>query len=93
LKFKGYVSAVTSPHLKGRKNVVLHEGDFTQPMLAVWFGNESQGVSELAVKNSEVCINIPMCGIIESLNLGACTGIVLYEVTKQRRNYLTTRRK
>jgi len=28
-----------------------------------------------------------MFGIIESLNLGTCSGIVLYEATKQRREY------
>ena len=28
-----------------------------------------------------------MFGMIESLNLGTCSGIVLYEVTKQRRAY------
>ena len=28
-----------------------------------------------------------MCGIIESLNLGTTTGIVLYEITRQRREF------
>ncbi len=85
---KNFISYVTSPHIKGKWNVILHEGEFTQKRLAVWFGNESQGVSEEAINNSEFCINIPMCGIIESLNLGTSTGIVLYEVTKQRRAYV-----
>lgn len=82
-----YVSMVTSPHAKGRRNLVLHEADYTHPKLAVWFGNESRGISDLAVAHSECCISIPMFGIIESLNLGTTTGIVLYEVTKQRREY------
>ena len=82
-----FVSVVTSPHLKGHNNVVLHEGDFTQIRLAVWFGNESKGISKLALEHSEACVNIPMYGIIESLNLATSTGIVLYEVTKQRREF------
>lgn len=82
-----FVSVVTSPHLKGQNNVALHEGDFTQLRLAVWFGNESRGISQLAIDHSETCINIPMYGIIESLNLATSTGIVLYEVTKQRREF------
>lgn len=45
------------------------------------------GVSDVAVNNSKMCINLPMCGIIESINLGTCTGIVLYEITKQRRKF------
>jgi len=83
-----FISIVTSPHVKGMKNVVLHEGDYTtQTKLAVWFGNESRGISDLAVQNSEMCVSIPMYGMIESLNLGTTSGIVLYEVTKQRREY------
>jgi tRNA (guanosine-2'-O-)-methyltransferase len=82
-----FVSVVTSPHIRGQNNVVLHEGDYTQIRLAVWFGNESRGISDLAVKNSIMCLNIPMYGIIESLNLATSTGIVLYEVTKQRREF------
>jgi tRNA (guanosine-2'-O-)-methyltransferase len=82
-----YVSVVTSPHVKGKSNQVLHEADYTHPRLAVWFGNESRGVSAEAVEKSEFCVSIPMFGMIESLNLGTTTGIVLYEITKQRRAY------
>jgi tRNA (guanosine-2'-O-)-methyltransferase len=82
-----FVSVVTSPHIKGKENYVLHEADYTQPRLAIWFGSESCGISDTAVERSACCISIPMFGIIESLNLGTTTGIVLYEVTKQRRAY------
>jgi tRNA (guanosine-2'-O-)-methyltransferase len=85
-----FTSVVTSPHIKGKQNFILHEADYTQPRLAVWFGNESRGVSEAALERSECCISIPMFGIIESLNLGTTSGIVLYEVTKQRRAYQET---
>lgn len=83
-----FVSVVTSPHVKGKTNVVLHEADYTEyTKLAVWFGNESRGISDLAVEHAEMCVSIPMFGMIESLNLGTTSGIVLYEVTKQRREY------
>ena len=87
LEKKRFVSMVTSPHLKGEKNVVLHKGDYTQIRLAIWFGNESRGISDEVIKKSEMCVNIPMYGIIESLNLATSTGIVLYEITKQRREF------
>jgi tRNA (guanosine-2'-O-)-methyltransferase len=93
LKLKNFTSVVTSPHTKGRKNVILHEGDYTQKKLAVWFGTESKGISDLAVAESELCINIPMYGFIESLNLGTSTGIVMYEITKQRRDFQNRDRK
>jgi tRNA (guanosine-2'-O-)-methyltransferase len=87
LEANRFSSIVTSPHIKGKQNFILHEADYTQPKLAVWFGNESRGISDLVVKRSESCISIPMFGMIESLNLATTTGIVLYEVTKQRREY------
>ncbi|WP_137113418.1 RNA methyltransferase [Mesorhizobium sp. GR13] len=88
LEKNGYISVVTSPPVKGKTNVYLHEGDFTpHAKLAVWFGNEARGISPLAVEHSEMCVAIPMFGMIESLNLGTCSGIVLYEVAKQRREY------
>jgi tRNA (guanosine-2'-O-)-methyltransferase len=83
-----FVSVVTSPHIKVKRNVVLHVADYTSyTRLAVWFGNESRGISELVVEHSEMCVSIPMFGMIESLNLGTTSGIVLYEITKQRREY------
>ena len=87
LKERRYTSIVTSPHVKGKDNYVLHEANYTHPRLAVWFGNESRGISEKAVEESEFCVSIPMFGMVESLNLGTTTGIVLYEITKQRREY------
>jgi tRNA (guanosine-2'-O-)-methyltransferase len=84
----GFISVVTSSHMKGRHNAVLHEHDYTRyKKLAVWFGNEGTGISKSALEGSELCINIPMCGIIESLNLGTSSGIVLYEIAKQRRAF------
>ncbi|HWK40483.1 MAG TPA: RNA methyltransferase [Croceibacterium sp.] len=83
-----FVSVATSPHVKGKTNNYLHEVDFAEhAKLAVWFGNEARGLSDLAVERSEMCISVPMFGMIESLNLATSSGIVLYEVTKQRREY------
>ena len=57
LEKQGFVSAVTSPHVKGKTNVFLHEGDYTaHTKLAVWFGNERRGISKIAVERSEMCV-------------------------------------
>lgn len=88
LEKKGFRSIVTSPHVKGKTCIYLDEGDFTpHAKLAVWFGSEAIGISDRAVERSDMCVSIPMFGMIESLNLGTSSGIVLYEVTKQRRAY------
>jgi len=88
LQKKNFTSLVTSPHRKGHRNEILHEVDFAAyTKLAVWFGNEGRGISDEAAEASVMCVSIPMFGMIESLNLGTSSGIVLYEVTKQRREY------
>lgn len=88
LKKNNFTSIVTSPHRKGHRNEILHDANFAAyTKLAVWFGNEGHGISDEAAEASEMCVSIPMFGMIESLNLGTSSGIVLYEVTKQRREY------
>ena len=88
LERNNFHSIATSPHVKGKKSVYLHDGNYTEYVkLAVWFGNEGRGISDLAVDRSDMCVAIPMFGMVESLNLGTSSGIVLYEVTKQRREY------
>jgi tRNA (guanosine-2'-O-)-methyltransferase len=88
LQKNNFTSVVTSPHRKGHRNEILHEADFTVfTKLGVWFGNEGRGITDEVAEASEMCIAIPMFGMIESLNLGTSSGIVLYEVTKQRREY------
>lgn len=84
----GFRSIVTSPHVNGKTSVYLHEADFAEiNKLAVWFGSEVSGISDTAVERSEYCVCIPMFGMIESMNLATSSGIILYEVTRQRRAY------
>lgn len=66
----------------------LYEESFTQPKLAVWFGNESKGISEDATEAADMCIQIPMGGIVESLNLGTSTGIILSYIGYQRLRFI-----
>lgn len=88
LEKNNFTSIVTSPHVKGKASIFLDEGDYTVfAKLAVWFGNEGMGISDRAVERASMCVSIPMFGMIESLNLGTSSGIVLYEVAKQRRAY------
>lgn len=88
LKKDDYTIAVTSSHQKGENTVSLYEESFTQKKLSVWFGNESKGVSDEALKASDMCIQIPMGGVVESLNLGTSTGIILSYIGYQRLKYI-----
>ena len=87
LEKNNYVSFGTSPHIKGKDNIELDKGTFTQKKLAIWFGTETSGMSDYAINRCNRLIQIPMSGIIESYNLATSTGIVFYEICKQRRNF------
>lgn len=93
LKKNLYTSVVTSSHEKGKNNIILYEETFTQKRLAVWFGNEAKGISEEAVNSADMCIQIPMGGIVESLNLGTSTGIVLSYISYQRLKFVYSHNK
>ena len=88
-----YTIAATSSHTKGKKNIDLYEGVFTQKRIAVWFGNESKGISDEAIDSAEMCIQIPMGGIVESLNLGTSTGIILSYIGYQRLKWVFSHKK
>lgn len=92
LKRKNFVSIATSPHNKLIPNVSLCNAKFTQSKLAIWFGTEATGITDEAVAACQSCVQVEMSGIIESINLAVCTGIVLYQAVQQRWDYIRSRR-
>lgn len=61
----------------------IYDVDFTVP-IAIVFGNEHKGVSRTANELSDGNINIPMNGLVESLNISVACAVTLYEVFRQR---------
>ncbi len=57
--------------------------DYKTP-LAIIMGSEERGVSGEYLKLCDETVKIPLNGEIESLNVSVATGIVLFEVVKQR---------
>jgi 23S rRNA (guanosine2251-2'-O)-methyltransferase len=57
--------------------------DFSPPT-AIIMGSEDEGISPEYLKKCNARIKIPMTGKIESLNVSVATGIILYEVIRQR---------
>lgn len=80
LKDKGF--KIVATHLK-KKALPYTALDYTQP-LALVFGNESEGISAEALVLADYVIQIPMIGMVQSLNLSVSVGIILYEAMKQR---------
>ena len=53
-----------------------------QRSYALVVGNEANGVSNLIKKNADYLITIPIKGKVQSLNVNAATGIILFDLTK-----------
>ena len=47
-------------------------------------GNEGEGVSKLVKENCDMVASIPMKGDIDSLNASVATGVLAYEIVRQR---------
>lgn len=57
--------------------------DFKIP-LALVVGNEEKGIRRLTAENCDMLVKIPMSGKIQSLNVSVATGILLFEISRQR---------
>ncbi|MEM6966068.1 MAG: 23S rRNA (guanosine(2251)-2'-O)-methyltransferase RlmB [Bacteroidota bacterium] len=68
-------------NLGGEK--MIYDCDFTQPV-AIIMGSEGKGVSREVLKSVENQFVIPQKGTIDSFNVSVATGIILYEVMRQR---------
>jgi tRNA (guanosine-2'-O-)-methyltransferase len=79
LKKQGYKVYATTPH----------ENDCTIDQLpvdnkvALMFGTEKQGLSDLALENADGFVKIPMYGFSESFNISVSAAICLFNVTER----------
>ena len=72
---------VFASEMKAQKNVF--DCDFRAPC-AIIMGSEEKGIYPALIKLADEKFKIPMTGDFESLNVGVATGMILYEVMKQR---------
>lgn len=61
----------------------MHKQDLTGP-LAIVVGSEGKGLGKLVRESCDYVVSIPMQGKINSLNASVATGVLLYEVYRQR---------
>lgn len=59
--------------------------DYKMPVALV-VGNEEKGIRKLVAENCDFLVKIPMLGKIDSLNVSVATGILLFEILRQRKS-------
>jgi 23S rRNA (guanosine2251-2'-O)-methyltransferase len=65
-------------------DTTLDDMDGTDPVVVV-VGSEGKGLSRLVRQNCDEVVSIPMAGHAESLNASVAAGVVLAEISRQRR--------
>lgn len=76
-RFKILTTAMTA------ESISLYDIDFTK-RIAIVFGNEHSGVSEIALKLADGNFLIPQVGMIQSLNISVACAVSVYEAFRQR---------
>lgn len=74
---------IVGTHLQGEKKY--SELDYKMPTALV-MGNEEKGIRKLVADNCDFLVKIPMKGKIDSLNVSVTTGILLFEILRQRQS-------
>ncbi|MCZ6776920.1 MAG: RNA methyltransferase [Ignavibacteria bacterium] len=80
LRSEGFVICATR---LGPSSVSLYDLELTKKVALV-FGNEHRGVSDEAAANADISFQIPMFGMIQSLNVSVACAVSLYEALRQR---------
>lgn len=61
----------------------IHKVDFDVPTALV-MGSEEDGISNDILRRADAAVKIPLTGKVASLNVSVATGMLLYEVVRQR---------
>lgn len=82
LKGRGYRIVATTPH---REDTTPETFDVTAAPFALVFGTEHAGISDEIIASADEFLRIPMCGMVESLNVSASAAILIYILSTRMR--------
>ena len=83
LKAQGYRIVATSPH---RQSCTPESFDVTKGKFAIVMGTEKTGISDEVIAAADEFLKIPMCGMVESLNVSASAAILVYMLSERMRH-------
>lgn len=82
LRGEGYRIVATTPHCE---DTTPESFDVTRGRFALVFGTEHAGISEEVLASADEFLRIPMCGMVESLNVSASAAILIYMLSERMR--------
>ena len=82
LKGAGYRLVATTPH---RESCTPETFDVERGPFCLVFGTEHAGVSDEIIEAADEYLRIPMCGMVESLNVSASAAILIYMLSQRMR--------
>lgn len=82
LKAAGYRIVATTPH---RESCTPETFDVGKGRFCLVFGTEHAGVSPQIISAADEFLRIPMCGMVESLNVSASAAILIYMLSQRMR--------
>lgn len=82
LRAGGYRIVATTPHREDRTPETFDVG---AGPFALVFGTEHAGISEEVMASADEYLRIPMCGLVESLNVSASAAILIYQLSARMR--------
>ncbi len=82
LKAEGYRIVATTPH---RCSATPESFDVTKGKFVLVFGTEHAGISDEVIAAADDFLMIPMCGMVESLNVSASAAILIYMLSERIR--------
>ncbi len=82
LKADGYRIVATTPH---RESCTPESFDVTKGKFVLVFGTEHAGISDEVMGAADEFLRIPMCGMVESLNVSASAAILIYQLSARMR--------
>ncbi len=83
LKDQSYRIVATSPH---DSDTNLEDFDINKGKIALFFGTELTGISDVVKENADEFLKIPMHGFTESFNISVSVSIILHHLSLKLRN-------
>ena len=86
LKSEGYRIIATTPH---RESCTPESFDVKKGKFAIVMGTEKTGISDEVMAAADEFLRIPMCGMVESLNVSASAAILIYQLSQRLREQVS----